>query len=269
MSSANETRRFLASTASLCETRRFLASTASFTETRCYKDAYFLIFDIENKLGIKINERVFYVRISNSAFIEKHARLYVPFQININGKRYDCEEIEKMLGFMPLMNVNARYKMSEITIAPKPKEFKTVTDVSELVSKAVNYAMMNNVISGGYDEEEMKRIEDMLKKYSYETKNENQSIIFEDNVNSKSLSVVVSNESISKLMKDGFRDIIRPQYRNLYDCCVRDSESCELKGPNVSIGYYAVRNGEIISLAAQQHLAIYDRAKRRFIDILE
>ena len=253
-----------------------IGSSEKPAETRRYRDAMFLIFDIENKLGIRINEREFYVRISSSAFIDskaKDSRAYIPFQINFNRKRYDCEEIEKLLGFMPLMKVNARYKMSELTMDQKPKEYKTAVDVSELIAKAMNYALANNSISGGCDEEEMSKIENTLKKYSYETKNENQTITFtDDGIKSRESikrTVVVSNDSISKLMKNGVQDIIRPKYRVLYDSCVHDSETNEFKGPNVSIGYYAVKNGEIISLASHQHLAVYDRAKRCFIDILE
>lgn len=247
------------------------------SERRIYKDAYFLIFDIENKLDIKIDERTFSVRITNSAFIEEKTRLYVPFQVIMNRKKYDCEEIAQLLGFMPLMNVTIRHKMSEVTIALKPKALNSVLDVSALISKATNYAMMNNAITGG-SEEDLEKIEAALRLYSYSPKREGNVIKYNNSeaeakdaetkdadTARASGETLVSNEPLSKLMTLKPASIIRPQYKRLYNSYKDETYN----GENISIGYYIYRNGEIISLAAQQHLAIFDGRKRRIADILE
>lgn len=226
---------------------------------RIYADAYFFIFDIENILHIEIRDSEFAARFVNSLFIEERgSRLYIPITVRFNRKQYDIEQITELLGFTPLFKVNARYRHFEITTASKARPYQSASDLEPLITKAQTYAMFNNSIEGG-NEESFDKIEKILGKYGYEMKKVNQRLVCDKH------KFVISNESLSELMKEykGY-DIIRPRYQVLYDC-ICDSEN---KNMNITIGYYVIYRGEVISLIPRHHIAIFDRIEHSLVDAM-
>lgn len=228
-------------------------------QRRVYTDAYFLIFDIENTLGISIRDSEFSARFVNTTFIEERGqRLYVPIIIRFNKKDYDIEEITKLVGFTPLFKINARYRHFELTTSVKLRPYQSSTSIEELVAKAQTYAMMNNKIEGG-DTESFEKIESILKKYGYKIEKNINGLLCEEH------KFIVSNVSLAELMKDykGY-DVIRPKYQVLYDC-ICDAEN---KNMNITIGYYAIYKGDVISLAPRHHIAVFDRIEHSLVDAM-